>query len=147
MNEWRVWVPPAECTNWTKWSRNRYGSAVNIPTHPRIKCHNGATVGQDKNIWCTVSSPPQPVAQSWESGAIIWRRTKWSWVGSLLRSNHHAKTDTLRGTCLCKANPKVPQHPRHPSALANHTLLEHFNYHLDHAAIATNREHKAAKQC
>jgi hypothetical protein len=90
-------------------------SAAEIPTQPRIKCHKDAKIGQDKNIWCVVSTPPQPVTQSWESGVIIWRRTKLSRVGSLLRSNRHANTDTFKRTCLCQS--------KSVSAAASETFL------------------------
>jgi hypothetical protein len=112
MKERRARLPPAEwtnCTKWLWWSLN--GSVEDVPTQWRTKPHKEAKTGQDKNKWCAYSTPPQPDTHSWESCAIILRRTKLSLVGSLLRSSRQANTDNFRGTCLCHSNSIITAAP------------------------------------
>jgi hypothetical protein len=101
--------PPAEWINWKKWSWSNNGLAEEKPTHEQMRLHRGAKTGQERNKWCAVSIPPQPVTQRPALGWIICRLTKLSFVGNLMRSNRQVNTNTFKGTRLCqiKFNVKI----------------------------------------
>jgi hypothetical protein len=107
--------PPAEWVNWRKWSWSTDRSAEEIPTQDRTRHHKGAKIRQEMNKWCAVSAPPQPVAQRLTSGGIMWRLTKLSLVGNLLRSNRQTITDTFRGICWCQIKSDVTACRGHPT--------------------------------
>ncbi|KAK2437408.1 hypothetical protein QL285_022305 [Trifolium repens] len=99
--------------NWTKWSVRLKAFTAENPIQDRTKDQREPKVLHDKNKCRVVSMPPQPVTQSWRSGAKMPQEARFAFVGSRSRMRRHARIDTFNGTCLCQirssASPKITE--------------------------------------
>jgi hypothetical protein len=75
--------PRAEKVNWMKWSCRFWGSTAEKPIQDLTNAQREPKVLQERNKCCTDSTPPHPDTQSWASGRIMPRLTKFVFVGNL----------------------------------------------------------------
>lgn len=65
------------------------------------------SMSQCKKKCVDVSNPPQPVIQTVSVMGMTCRRTKLSFVKSLLRRSRHTNTDTFDEICLCQISSTI----------------------------------------